>query len=329
MIGTASGALTTDLDIYSFDAKAGDVPIIMVVSDGNWDPLLVLYDSLGNILDMNDDAWPMNPGSVSALDSRIDTYRLEADGRYYIAVTPIPRYLGASFQVEFPDAGAGGPYTLLIQGVTPPPTAPVPEPAPEPTPTPTPEPTPTPTPEPTPTPTPEPTPTPTPEPTPVPGPAPSPSACVDPLCVTIEVMHWRGDEPALGKYKGKNPIPVTILSAPGFDAMTVDQNVNSLTFGATGTEKSLLHCKKKGKDVKVNKVKDGVKDLVCYFRPDVAGFQIGDVQAFLKGKTKSGKAIESTAALKTVEVSNKKTESWHKRHNIDPRSKKYRPRSKK
>jgi len=37
-----------------------------------------------------------------------------------------------------------------------------------------------------------------------------------------------------------------------------------------------LHCKKKGKDVKVNKAKDGVKDLVCYFRPDIAGFKPGD-----------------------------------------------------
>jgi len=266
MMGMASGAMTTDLDLYRFEGKAGDVPIIMVVSDGNWDPFVVLFDSAGTILDMNDDAWPMNPASTSGLDSRLDTYPLESDGVYYIAVTPVPRYLNNNFELVFQDPGAGGSYTLSVQGVTPP--APTPDPTPTPTPTPTPDPTPT--------------PTPTPDPTPTPTPTPSP--CVDPMCVRIEVLHWRGDEPALGKYKGKDPIPVAIMSASSFDAMTVDQNVNTLTFGATGTEKSLLHCKKKGKDVKVNKAKDGVKDLVCYFRPDIAGFKPGDVQALFDGE---------------------------------------------
>ena len=109
---------TTDLDIYAFDAKAGDVPTIMVVSDGSWDPLLVLYDSLGNILDMNDDAYPMNPDSVSPLDSRIDMHRISSDGTYYAVVTPMPRFLQTNFEPVFPDAGAGGVYTLMAQGVT-------------------------------------------------------------------------------------------------------------------------------------------------------------------------------------------------------------------
>lgn len=297
MMGTGAGALTTDLDLYAFDGKAGDVPSIMVVSDGNWDPLLVLYDSAGNILDMNDDAWPMNPGSVSALDSRLDTYRLAADGRYYVAVTPIPRYLGNSFLVEFQDSGAGGSYSLLVQGVTAPAPAPAPEPTPDPTPTPTPDPT------------------------------PAPSSGSDPHVVTITVRHWHGGDPALGKFKGKNPIPVAIMSAPGFNAMTmIDEK--SLTFGATGSERSLLRCDKKGKDVKVDKVKDGMKDLVCYFRPDVAGFTEGDVQAFLTGDLVGGGKIEGSAALRAIEVSNKKDKSWHKRHNVDPHGKKYRPRSK-
>ena len=78
-IGTAPGELTTDLDVFAFQAKAGDVPTIMVVSDGAWDTLVGLYDSAGNLLEMNDDAYPMNPGSTSPYDSRIDTYRIAAD----------------------------------------------------------------------------------------------------------------------------------------------------------------------------------------------------------------------------------------------------------
>ena len=44
MMGTGPGAMTTDLDVYAFDGVAGNVPTIMVISDGNWDPFLVLYD---------------------------------------------------------------------------------------------------------------------------------------------------------------------------------------------------------------------------------------------------------------------------------------------
>jgi hypothetical protein len=144
--------------------------------------------------------------------------------------------------------------------------------------------------------------------------------------VTILVKHWHGDDPSLGRYRGKDPIPVAILSARGFNAMKmIDEK--SLKFGATGTERSLIRCEKKGRDVRVDKVKDGRKDLVCYFRPDVAGFKQGDVQAFLTGDLVGGGRIEATATLRTFEVSKKKDQSWHKRHNVDPRAKKYRPRN--
>lgn len=290
-IGTAAGELTTDLDVFAFQAKAGDVPSIMVVSDGAWDTLVGLYDSAGNLLEMNDDAYPMNPGSTSPYDSRIDTYRLPADDTYYVAVTPIPRYLGANVSVINPSATTGGAYTLLVEGVTPPP---APEPDPEPTPTP--------------------------DPTPVP---PS-SGGSDPLVVTMEVKHWHGGA-SMGRYKGKDPIPVAIMSAPGFDALKMI-NQQSLTFGATGTERSLIRCMKKGRDVRVDGIRDGEKDLVCFFRPDVAGFKTGDVQGFLKGNLVSGGKIEASAALKAFEISTKKKEGWHKRHNIDPRGKKYKKR---
>jgi hypothetical protein len=142
--------------------------------------------------------------------------------------------------------------------------------------------------------------------------------------VTILVKHWHGDDSSLGRYKGKDPIPVAILSAPGFKATTmIDEK--SLKFGATGSERSLIRCDRKGRDVRVDKVKDGMKDLVCYFRPDVAGFKTGDVQAFLTGDLVGGGKVKGTAALKNFEMSKKKDKGWHKRHNVDPRATKYRP----
>jgi len=224
---------TTDLDIYAFNAKAGDVPTIMVVSDGTWDPLLILYDSLGNILDMNDDAYPMNPDSVSPLDSRIDMYRISTDGTYYAVVTPMPRFLETNFMPVFPDAGAGGAYTLMAQGVTAataPPVATTEEPeviaeepeviAEEPE---------------------------------VIAEEPEVTVSGDGAFIaTIQVKNWHGKVAQNGKKskrkksKGKkHGIPVAIISAPGFDAMKI--NKSSLTFGATGDESSLMSCRKKGK----------------------------------------------------------------------------------
>jgi hypothetical protein len=284
MMGVASGALTTDFDLYSFDGQVGDVPTIMVVSDGKWDSFLGLYDSLGNLLAMNDDAYPMNPGSISLFDSRIDTYRLGATGRYYVAVTASARspVIANYAQLNPTISALGGSYNLIIQGVT----------------------------------------------SPAPGTAPPPSSeDANVRVVTIEIMHWLKDDDEGGNHEANddraihsdtNPIPVAIMSSPHFNALTIDQK--HLTFGATGTERSLLRCRSEGKDVNL----DGLKDLVCYFNPDVAGFKVGDVQGFLRGTTVKGEAIEGSAALRIIRVSDEKRESWHERHNIDPRGEPYR-----
>jgi len=101
------------------------------------------------------------------------------------------------------------------------------------------------------------------------------------------------------------PIAVAILGMEGFDATTVDPN--SLTFGATGNEKSLFRCHKKGKDIN----RDGRMDTVCYFKPDVANFQTGNMNGVLKGKTKSGQQIEGSAALKIFSVPTEKSRYKH------------------
>jgi len=48
--------------------------------------------------------------------------------------------------------------------------------------------------------------------------------------------------------------------------------------------KRVVPLHKKGKDIN----RDGRMDTVCYFKPDVANFQTGDLNGVLKGKTKSG-----------------------------------------
>jgi hypothetical protein len=121
---------------------------------------------------------------------------------------------------------------------------------------------------------------------------PAPAAPPSVKHVPIEVRHWHQDERDLGKRDGRDPITVAILSMADFDAMTVD--ANSLTFGATGNEKSLFRCLKEGKDIN----RDGLVDMVCYFKPDVASFQTGDLNGVLKGKTTSGQTIIGKAALK-------------------------------
>ena len=116
--------------------------------------------------------------------------------------------------------------------------------------------------------------------------------------VPIQVRHWHQDEHDFGRRNGRDPITVAILSMKDFDAMTVD--ANSLTFGATGNEKSLFRCRKNGKDIG----RDG--HMVCYFKPDVANFQTGDRNGVLKGKTKSGQQIEGSAALKIFTMPSEK-----------------------
>jgi len=78
-------------------------------------------------------------------------------------------------------------------------------------------------------------------------------------------------------------IPVAVLSSAGFDATTaVDRS--SLTFGRTGNEASLAFCNTDSEDVNA----DGFSDLICHFETEATGFQEGDVQGVLKGKTVSG-----------------------------------------
>ncbi len=298
MLGSGSGVYTSDIDIYYFDGKAGDVPVITLSTAGDWNAVLYLYDSAGYPLVANDDAIPPTEGSVCITntslpcDPRIDNRPLDADGRYYVAVAPALRFLFTNMEVHpsFLAEQPGGAYQLKVSGITLPATGGTDTGG---------------------------TDTGGGDDTTDTGDSGSGD---DAMSVMITTLNPDEDDPLLGTYKGKKTIPVAIHSSlPDFDAME-DVDQNSLTFGATGDEKSLLKCKKKGKKVKARGIKDHDKDLVCYFRPDVASLEMGEMSATLKGKTKDGKTITGSGMLRVMTLMTEETETWYKRHDLDPRT---------
>lgn len=94
--------------------------------------------------------------------------------------------------------------------------------------------------------------------------------------------------------RSNGKIPVALLSSTGFDAMNV--KTESLSFGATGTEKSLSHCSRNGEDVNG----DGRLDLVCHFENQKAGFAKGDLEGIVQGTMKFGTRFEGRGFLKVV-----------------------------
>lgn len=280
-------ALTSELDIFAFDATAGDAPRIAIVTDPTqgWDSLLTLYDEAGNFLDSNDDSIDANGNLVT--DSRIDAYGIQTSGRYFAVVTAVPNYLTDNFTPRNPGtSGLGGPYTLEISNVTASSaTASISTNGSCATTTGG-----------------DPTPVPTTEP---------PVDDTGPTVISMEVLHWRNQDGDVakrwkhhlkrkGKRNGIYPIPVVMFSSDTFTATDIDPS--TLTFGAFGDEDSLFRCSKRGMDVN----KDGRKDMVCFFDAFKAGFDVGDVQGLLNGETVDGEAFTSSATLKVFKVSNVK-----------------------
>jgi uncharacterized delta-60 repeat protein len=87
-------------------------------------------------------------------------------------------------------------------------------------------------------------------------------------------------------------IKVAILSTPNLDALTMIDR-NTVRFGRTGTEESLLRCKKRGRDVN----KDGLRDLVCVFSIPLTGFQKGDQVGILNAHTVDGIALTGSDSI--------------------------------
>jgi len=90
-------------------------------------------------------------------------------------------------------------------------------------------------------------------------------------------------------------ISVWILSAPGFDALTVDPA--TVTFGPMGAWSA-------GRSGDAND--DGLMDLGFKFRTRETGIQCGDTSVTLEGATYDGLLIEGSRAIKTPGCKGKK-----------------------
>jgi len=95
--------------------------------------------------------------------------------------------------------------------------------------------------------------------------------------------------------KSRGRIPVAILSTVDFDAPS-EVDPLSLTFGRTGDEPSLAFCNASPEDVNG----DGLLDLVCHFTTQQTGFQTGDTEGVLKGKTVDATPIEGRDSVRIV-----------------------------
>ena len=130
VVGVLSGPAVQDVDFYSFFGKAGDVVTIDI--DGgyqagvrNVDTWIAIFGPGPSFImkAWNDDA-PVDPGSVSRLDARIENFRLDSDGIWTVGVTGLKRRLsdGGIYASGFTTVDAfrgNGDYTLTISGVTP------------------------------------------------------------------------------------------------------------------------------------------------------------------------------------------------------------------
>lgn len=126
---------------------------------------------------------------------------------------------------------------------------------------------------------------------PPPAPVPAPASVVQ---MNIEIRPGNRDLAPPMNPKSKGSIPVALLSHSGFDALGV--YTESITFGRSGSEHSLIRCLKDGRDVNG----DGLADLVCHFDNQMAGFEPTDTAGKIKGRMAAGGQFEGQGWLKVV-----------------------------
>ena len=123
VIGNVTGPPVQDLDFYSFYGQAGDV-VTFDIDSGmgglrSVDTVMAIFGDAPDyrMLRMNDDSWPIDPGSDSSRDSRLENFVLPVTGLYYVGVSSFPRYFRDGGTVQDGD-GDNGDYLLLITGVS-------------------------------------------------------------------------------------------------------------------------------------------------------------------------------------------------------------------
>lgn len=116
------------------------------------------------------------------------------------------------------------------------------------------------------------------------------SISLPPFTVNIDIDSK--DSTNIINLRKDKTISVAILSGTDFSAPS-DVDPATLTFGAYGDEQSFKRCARKAKDVD----KDGLLDLVCRFSVKAAGFQCGDDEGILQGKTVNGLPFEGRQTI--------------------------------
>ena len=122
VLGALGDARVADLDFFTFYGNAGDV-VTLDIDGGyggsqNVDTVIAVFDANHMVLRMNDDS-PVDEGSISAADSRIDNFVLPATGYYTVGVSNFPRYFKNGGDVYYANYVANGDYKLVISGVSP------------------------------------------------------------------------------------------------------------------------------------------------------------------------------------------------------------------
>ncbi len=112
------------------------------------------------------------------------------------------------------------------------------------------------------------------------------------LAVHAEIDIKPGSVPNSINPNSMGKIPVAILSSASFDAPS-QVDTSTLTFGRTGNEESLAFCLG-SEDVN----NDGLLDLVCHFATQASGFQPGDTEGILKGRTIDGSTLEGSDSVR-------------------------------
>lgn len=103
--------------------------------------------------------------------------------------------------------------------------------------------------------------------------------------------------------KKDHRIEMVIFSSSAFDA-TTELDLDSLTFGVTGDEASLVTHPRKGLRYRVRDVNgDGLQDLVLWSDTQAAGFAEGETQAVLRGRLLDGTIIEGVVAVSVTDTS--------------------------
>jgi 6-phosphogluconolactonase (cycloisomerase 2 family) len=101
------------------------------------------------------------------------------------------------------------------------------------------------------------------------------------------------EKPARIDLDSHGNIRVAVLSTSSFNAPSL-VDMNSLTFGHSGTEKSLAYCDSHSKDVNHDKM----PDVVCHFKVSLMNFKMGDTVGNLNGMLLNGTPIQGSAPVK-------------------------------